>query len=356
MKRILITLLLGLAAGTAVRLTAQPVATFDVLRHDFGSLLWKVGGRTTFKVTNTGDENLTIQDVHPDCGCTVAAWTRDPLRPGATGEIYVEYDAELLGRFRKLLAVKTNASDQPVWLTVSGDVVMEKKEYSGDYPYRIGDIYLSSDNIEFDDVNRGDMPVKVLRVFNNSKKSYSPELMHLPRYLSAKADPETVRPGRVGNIYVSLNSELLRTMGLTQTHIYLSRFPGDRVNKENEIYVSATILPQNEWTAEQLAAAPTATLDSLSLDLGDMAGKKKVRGYITISNTGKSPLVISALQVYNPGLSVSLNKRRIKPGQSDKLKITVNANSHYFKGRRRVLLITNDPQNQKIVIDVTVKK
>ena len=180
--------------------------------------------------------------------------------------------------------------------------------------------------------------------------------MHLPRYLSAKADPETVRPGRVGNIYVSLNSELLRTMGLTQTHIYLSRFPGDKVNKENEIYVSATILPQNEWTAEQLAAAPTATLDSLSLDLGDMAGKKKVRGYITISNTGKSPLVISALQVYNPGLSVSLNKRRIKPGQSDKLKITVNANSHYFKGRRRVLLITNDPQNQKIVIDVTVKK
>ena len=210
--------MLGLAAGTAVRLTAQPVATFDVLRHDFGSLLWKVGGRTTFKVTNTGDENLTIQDVHPDCGCTVAAWTREPLRPGATGEIYVEYDAGLLGRFRKLLAVKTNASDQPVWLTVSGDVVMEKKEYSGDYPYRIGDIHLSSDNIEFDDVNRGDMPVKVLRVFNNSKKSYlkaaDQESLVLIDELGSGTDPAE-GAALAASILMKLHSRQIRTLATT---------------------------------------------------------------------------------------------------------------------------------------------
>ena len=74
-----------------------------------------------------------------------------------------------------------------------------------------------------------------------------------------------------------------------------------------------------------------------------------------LRNTGNAPLIISALQVYNPGISVSLNKQKIKPGDEQKLKISINANSSYFKGRRRILLITNDPKNAKMVIDVTVK-
>ena len=73
-----------------------------------------------------------------------------------------------------------------------------------------------------------------------------------------------------------------------------------------------------------------------------------------LRNTGKTPLVIKALQVYNPGIGVSLSKRRLNPGESEKLKISVNANNTYFKGRRRILLITNDPQNPKMVIDVTI--
>ena len=79
-------------------------------------------------------------------------------------------------------------------------------------------------------------------------------------------------------------------------------------------------------------------------------------GQLTLRNDGKTPLVISTLQVYNPGLGVSIGKQKIMPGESEKIKITVNANSHYFKGRRRVLLITNDPAQPKTVIDVIVGK
>lgn len=67
--------------------------------------------------------------------------------------------------------------------------------------------------------------------------------MHLPKYLTAQADPAVIRPGRVGRILLTLNSNELHTMGLTQTSIYLSRFMGDRVSKETEINVSATLLP-----------------------------------------------------------------------------------------------------------------
>ena len=87
-----------------------------------------------------------------------------------------------------------------------------------------------------------------------------------------------------------------------------------------------------------------------------MGNKKKVKAYVTLTNKGLSDLEIQALQVYNPGLEASIKKSVLKPGESQKLKITVHDNSDYFKGRRRVLLITNDPREPKHVIDIIVKK
>lgn len=352
-KRLISLLALSLAAVLAA---AQPVARFSETRHEFGSLTWQMSGMATFKVTNTGDAPLLISNVRTDCGCTAVSWPHEAIQPGGTGSVCVTYDAELLGSFQKSVAVYTNAAPAPTYLVLSGEVVIQKQEYTGDFPYQIGDIYLSTDNLEFDDVNRGDMPEKVLLVYNNGKKPYRPELMHLPKYLEASYEPAVIRAGRVGRVVVRLNSELLRTMGLTQTDIYLSRFPGDRVKKENEINVSATLLPEANWTPAQLAAAPVAHLDSTVVNMGSLGKKKKLKAELLLTNKGKSDLEIRALQVYNPGLGVSIGKRKLKPGEKGKLKITLNANSNYFKGRRRILLITNDPENSKIVIDLIVKK
>lgn len=340
----------------AISASAQPTARFSTLRHELGTLLWHVPGKATFEVTNTGKTDLIIKDVRPDCGCTVADWTRTPIAPGQKGIVSATFDAELLGHFEKQVAVRTNAAETPVYLTLSGNVARERKENSGDFPYHVGDVYLDSDNIEFDDVYRGDKPVKTLQVFNAGRTSFTPQLMHLPKYLSATADPEVIRPGRVGRIHITLDSEKLRGLGLTQTNIYMSRYPGDRVNKENEIYVSATLLPEQNSDDVHTARPPVAHLDSTTIDMGEMGDKSKLKCELTLTNTGKSPLVIRALQVYNPGIGVSIGKRSLKPGQSDKIKITLNANSDYFKGRRRVLLITNDPEQPKIVIDLIVKK
>lgn len=355
MKIRLALLCLLLLAGRSLA-GAQPAAQFETLAIDLGTLTWHVPGLATYTLRNTGDADLLIRDVRSDCGCTVVTWTHDPIRPGETGTVSATFDAEMLGHFSKHIAVATNAGPQPVMLRLDGAVVMKKKEYSGDFPVRVGDIYLDTDVVEFDDVNRGETPQRTLIVFNGSKKTYTPELMHLPRYLTMESAPQQIRPGRVGRITLTLNSQELHDMGLTQTDVYLSRFPGDRVSKDNEINVSATLLPSFELTEAELRDAPVALLDSTTIDLGTLSGKKKLKGSITITNTGRSPLLIHTLQVYNPGISASVNRRRINPGESQKLKIAISANSHYFKGRRRVLLITNDPQHAKIAIDVIVKK
>lgn len=262
----------------------------------------------------------------------------------------------MLGRFHKGLAVFTNLDDKPQYLTLMGLVSMTQTEPSADYPYRIGDYFLSTDDIEFDDVNRGDTPSYVLHLYNGSKKSYRPELMHLPKYLTAEADPAVIRPNRTGRILLTLDSKQLRDMGLTRTSVYLSRFPGDRVNRETEINISATLLPDFLNTPTPHELSPTLEIDSTHITLSKPNKRGKSDGSLMLRNTGKTPLVIKALQVYNPGLNVSIGKRNIDPGKSAKLKISSNVNTDFFKGRRRILLITNDPDRPKIVIDVTISK
>ena len=81
-----------------------------------------------------------------------------------------------------------------------GQVSMTQAEPSVEFPFKIGDYFLSTDNVEFDDVNRGEQPVFALQIFNSGKKTYRPELMHLPKYLTAVADPDVIRPGRMGRM------------------------------------------------------------------------------------------------------------------------------------------------------------
>ena len=356
MKRILSSLYIWCAF--AALLSAQPQVQMDKMRHEFGSVIWKEPAQATFLLTNRGDMPLRIENVHPDCGCTEVLWSNKEVAPGQSTELIVRLDAELLGYFEKQIYVMTNADTDPFYLTVTGNVVRERRAVKGNFPYQIGDIHLNSDNIEFDDVHTGEYPRRELQVYNAGRQSYTPELMHLPKYITAKCEPAVIRPGRTGTITLTLDSEQVPRVGVTHTTIYLSRFQGDRISRDNELVIFTTLLPEQTFTAAQMANAPVMQLSTQHLDLGRLNGKKKAKGKIFLSNTGKSDLEISALQVYNPGLTVSIPKRVIKPGEKVTMKIEINAGegSQYFKGRRSILLLTNDPANPKVVIDVRVEK
>jgi hypothetical protein len=68
--------------------------TFEKYEHNFGKV--KEGEKVShvFKFTNTGANDLIISDARGSCGCTVPQWPKEPIKPGATGEIKVEYDSK----------------------------------------------------------------------------------------------------------------------------------------------------------------------------------------------------------------------------------------------------------------------
>lgn len=350
------TRLIAALVGTAFVLTGHAQLRFEADRHEFGTILWNQPGNAVFRFRNVGRDTISLRSVRPDCGCTAVRWTSQPIPPKGEGRIEVRFDAALLGHFEKQVAVYTNRAARPTWLTISGDVARREAVRPANYTYRVGDLYFETDDVEFDNVRRGDAPVKTLAVYNAGRQTADIQLMHLPQFITASAQPASLRPGRSGHIILTLDSEKLRSYGLTRSSFYVSRFAGDRVGPDNEINLSATLLPELSYTDEELANAPVATLDSTTIDMGAFGKKKRLKTEVQLRNTGGSPLKIIALQVYNPGLGVRLSKRVLAPGQSDKLKITVNASANGLKGRRRVLLITNDPQQPQIVIDILIKR
>jgi len=359
MRRIHTLLIILLAAQTAI---AQPRFVADTPLQKVGEMVWKNPKTVTFSFQNKGNRQLVITQVHPSCGCVKVDYPKK-VSAGEKGTIKATYDAAMMGSFHRELAVYTNVQDEPYYLTFEGRVVESALDYDGDFPIDLGNVRLSTNYVEFDDVNRGDRPVVELQVANMEHGNYTPQLMHLPNYLTAEYIPTDIQPGRVGKIRLTLDSEKLFLDGLNQTSLYLARYMGDKIGEQNEILVSAVLLPAfRDLTPERLKTAPHIVLMDGNEMIEDettmvMDPKKKTTSKtLNVTNIGEEPLTISAVQVFNRAMTVNLGDRNIPPHGTTKLKITLDAKElQRAKNGPRLLLISNDPRHAKNVLNINVE-
>lgn len=78
-------------AGEVVDNTPKTVVAFAKSEHDFGNIKQDSENKYVFKFTNTGNEPLIIESATGSCGCTVPNYPKQPIPPGGTGDIEVEY-------------------------------------------------------------------------------------------------------------------------------------------------------------------------------------------------------------------------------------------------------------------------
>ena len=83
-------------AQTQAEAPAGPTTTmvFDSYEHDFGTM--EEGDAVThiFSFTNTGSEPLILDKCKGSCGCTVPQCPKEPIAPGASGEIEVKFNSK----------------------------------------------------------------------------------------------------------------------------------------------------------------------------------------------------------------------------------------------------------------------
>jgi len=76
---------------------------------DYGKITEGQKLEVLFRFKNTGNKPLVIESVHPGCGCTVADPPKEPIAPGAQGEIKGSFDSNgKSGVQHKTIAVMAN--------------------------------------------------------------------------------------------------------------------------------------------------------------------------------------------------------------------------------------------------------
>ena len=80
-----------------------------------------------FKFTNTGKEPLIISKCKGSCGCTVPECPKEPILPGESAVIKVNYDEKRVGSFNKSITITSNAKSTTKILKVKGKIIAAAK-------------------------------------------------------------------------------------------------------------------------------------------------------------------------------------------------------------------------------------
>jgi len=109
------------ADSTIVR--TMPTMDFKDTVHDFGTI--KQGEVVTkeYEFTNNGKSPLVISNASGSCGCTVADFPREPLAPGKSGTIKVQFSsAGKEGHQEKSVTLTTNSLRGTQVLYIKGEI------------------------------------------------------------------------------------------------------------------------------------------------------------------------------------------------------------------------------------------
>jgi len=76
-----------------------------------------------FKFKNIGEAPLVISNISAACGCTTPEYTKEPVAPGAEGEIKVQFNsAGKQGQQVKSITITANTPETTHQLTLKGEI------------------------------------------------------------------------------------------------------------------------------------------------------------------------------------------------------------------------------------------
>jgi len=96
---------------------------FEETVFDFGTVDEGEKVSHKYKFTNTGSEPLIIKDAKGSCGCTVPSWPKDPILPGESSEMLVEFNSKgKPGSQSKRVTITANTNPPQTYITIKGEV------------------------------------------------------------------------------------------------------------------------------------------------------------------------------------------------------------------------------------------
>ncbi len=124
MKKILVASLLSFfSLCTFAQSKVDAVVKMNTERYDFGKI--KQGEPVTyaFEIKNIGDKPLVVENSWASCGCTTPEKITEPIQPGTTAKLKVQYNAAAVAPFTKDVNIKFAGVDEVKVVKIVGEVL-----------------------------------------------------------------------------------------------------------------------------------------------------------------------------------------------------------------------------------------
>lgn len=99
--------------------------SFEAEEFNFGTVMEGEKIQNVFEFTNTGTEPLIIINAKGSCGCTVPKFPKEPILPGETAHLLVQFDSKNKGKVggaknSKRVTITANTEPANTYLTIKG--------------------------------------------------------------------------------------------------------------------------------------------------------------------------------------------------------------------------------------------
>lgn len=332
------------------------VIRFDRKVHDFGDVLIAEGPVSCiFTFTNIGQAPLVIHNVISSCGCTTPEWTREPVKPGATGTIQATFSNDQGPYpFDKTLTVYvgvgSSSLDRPVLLRLRGVSHEQKKDLDELFTTHIGNLGLRKTEVSIGYIDQGVVKSDQMQVANLSKGELAVETVVTPG-LTITVTPNPIPARSMARLTYTVNpAEMGRTAWGRQQYDATFRLNGR--NYPDKLSVSGVIKDNFEkLSKEDIERAGIPVVDRSYFEFGEVKKGATVNATYSIRNKGKNPLTIHHIDGRGDAPAVQTKlPLTIKPGGKAEVKVKLDTGALDYQGEViEVLTVITDAPSKPIL-------
>ncbi|MDR1758703.1 MAG: DUF1573 domain-containing protein [Bacteroidales bacterium] len=353
MKKLVLLLVMGFLVEFSY---SQPKIQFEQTTHDFGSIK-EEGGKQShkFEFTNVGDSALMLTKVKPGCGCTATDHTKTAIMPGERGYVIATYDPmNRPGAFHKSITVTTNepAGNSHI-IFIKGTVIKRPptpKEQAGFMNCR-GDLCIKVSSKDFE-IKNTETRVDTFILHNFGNKTITVDYERKPAWFTeeSRSFGQAIDPGKEERLLIKYNAKQRGAFGTINDYLLLKT--NDSIEPSKGLYYNIKIREDfSQLTPIQKKNAPQIVIDSLSVNFGTIKTKETKTKDITLTNTGKNPLLIRNIKPNTSMVKPNMETLTIPAGQSQTVTLTFKAYDRPMKQNGTIEIISNDPNHDVIVLN-----
>ncbi|HLG40607.1 MAG TPA: DUF1573 domain-containing protein [Chitinophagaceae bacterium] len=95
----------------------------NTVEYNFGKIKQGVPVTYSFELKNISNKPIVVENTYASCGCTTPEKIVEPIAPGSTSKLKVQYNAAGVGNFTKDVHIKLAGVAQEKIVKITGEVV-----------------------------------------------------------------------------------------------------------------------------------------------------------------------------------------------------------------------------------------